>query len=406
MIIDESTDKTRGAGASSGQADVPPPLPATPEVMPLSALDAPSLSNVAAPPPLPDSAALPGEVPPPPVSDGLSSTTSFLDSITDEEDLFDMTLVGVEELPEPPEREDDGKPTVIIPPLPADSEPVLPPPLPADSEPAVPPPLQSPPIEAMMPEGPLMQSADEEQITRPGIPEETPENVAVVEESQCQFELSRPARLTLVGWTAYGDTTIGNHHAATAVIPENRSEPDQTFFPQDYFSLFVRRQRVKAQRVARGEARLLSGNSIVEETTEPEGLRMEIVRRDPDGEPDFFVTLTLQQDHRLPDPRSQLLAVAQDDPMVEALFTLGLPLRTPHTITLSGLTLTAQFDGEHLTVTDYLDSYRKADGSWRPFFVRHGESRFQTAPEDGTPIVLSPGDLLLSGTVIRCFEVR
>lgn len=248
-------------------------------------------------------------------------------------------------------------------------------------------------------------SADEEPVTTPGIPDETPESVAVVEESQCQFELSRPARLSLVGWTAYGDITVGNHHDAAAVIPENRSEPDQTFFPQDYFSLFVRGRRVKAKRVALGEARLISGDRAVDETAEAEGLTMEVVRRDPDGEPDFFVTLTLQQDRRLPDPRSRLLAVAQDDPMVEALFTLGLPLRTPRTITLSGLTLTAEFDGERLTVTDYLDSYKQTDGSWKPFFIRHGEGRFQTAPEDGSPIVLSPGDLLLSGTVIRCFEV-
>ncbi|MDG1484524.1 MAG: hypothetical protein P8R54_33365 [Myxococcota bacterium] len=424
MIIDEGIDTPSEPETTPGSVDLPPPLPPAPEVKPLSALDAPSLSNVGAPPPLPDStalpdsAALPGEEPPPSVSDGLATTTSFLDSVTDEADLFDMTLLGAEELPEPPAlSEEDGKPTGVMPSLPVDSEP----PLPAGSDPALPPPLpaEPPSLPAELPAEPppllpteaeesgraLMPLADEEEITRPGIPEETPENVAVVEESQCQFELSRPARLTLVGWTAYGDTTIGNHHDATAVIPENRSEADQTFFPQDYFSLFVRGRRVKAQRVARGEARLLSGKSVVDETTEAEGMQMEIVRRDPDGEPDFFVTLTLQQDRRLPDPRAQLLAVAQDDPMVEALFTLGLPLRTPHTITLSGLTLTAQFDGERLTVTDYLDSYRKNDGSWRPFFVRHGEGRFQTAPEDGAPIVLSPGDLLLSGTVIRCFEV-
>lgn len=408
MIIEEDIEQPSGPEATPGSVDLPPPLPPAPEVKPLSALDAPSLSTVGAPPPLPDSAALPGEIPPPSVSDGLSTTTSFLDSVTDTEDLFDMTLVEAEELPEPTAlREEDGKSTVIMPPLPADPEPALP----ADSDPTLPPPLPAttaPPLpttEAKEPVHALMPAADEEQITRPGIPEETPENVAVVEESQCQFELSRPARLTLVGWTAYGDTTVGNHRDATAVIPENRSEPDQTFFPQDYFSLFVRGRRVKAQRVARGEARLLSGMSVVDETTEAEGLQMEIVRRDPDGEPDFFVTLTLQQDRRLPDPRAQLLAVAQDDPMVEALFTLGLPLRTPHIITLSGLTLTAHFDGERLTVTDYLDSYKKSDGSWRPFFVRHGEGRFQTAPEDGAPIVLSPGDLLLSGTVIRCFEV-
>ena len=63
-----------------------------------------------------------------------------------------------------------------------------------------------------------------------------------------------------------------------------------------------------------GEARLISGSAAVDETTEPEGLVMEIVRRDPDGEPDFFVSLTLARDTRLPDPRSRLLQVDQDDP--------------------------------------------------------------------------------------------
>jgi hypothetical protein len=161
---------------------------------------------------------------------------------------------------------------------------------------------------------------------------------------------------------------------------------------------------VRASRLARGEARLVSGDRGVEETEEAEGLVMEIVRRDPEGEPDFFVTLTLQQDRRLPDPRSRLLAVSQEDPMVEALFTLGLPLRTPRTVTLSGLTLTARFDGGTLTVSDYLDSYRQPGGGWHPFFIRSGEGRFQTAPEDGSPVTLRPGDLILSGTVIYRFE--
>ena len=71
---------------------------------------------------------------------------------------------------------------------------------------------------------------------------------------------------------------------------------------------------------------------------------------------------------------------------------------------ITALTLTALFDGERLTITDYLDSYQRADGSWLPFFVRSGAGRFQTAPEDGSPITLSPGDQMLLGAAIYRFE--
>ena len=131
---------------------------------------------------------------------------------------------------------------------------------------------------------------------------------------------------------------------------------------------------------------------------------MEIVRRDPDGEPDFFVSLSLSADQRLPDPRAQMLEVDQDDPMVEALFTIGLPLKNPRTVTLNTLTMTALFDGTSLTITDYLSSYQQLDGTWNPFFIRSNEGRFQTAPEDGSPITLIPGDQMLLKRAIYRFE--
>jgi hypothetical protein len=131
---------------------------------------------------------------------------------------------------------------------------------------------------------------------------------------------------------------------------------------------------------------------------------MEVVRRDPDGEPDFFVALSLSAELRLPDPRAQLLKVDQDDPMVEALFTIGLPLKNARTFTLGTLTLTALFDGSRMTITDYLHSYQQADGTWHPFFIRSGVGRFHTAPEDGSPITLAPGDQLLMGTAIYRLE--
>jgi hypothetical protein len=60
------------------------------------------------------------------------------------------------------------------------------------------------------------------------------------------------------------------------------------------------------------------------------------------------------------------------------------------------------YDGERLTVSDYLASYRLPSG-FQPFFFREGSRPYRTAPEDGTPIVLSRGDSLIAGTAVYRF---
>jgi len=226
--------------------------------------------------------------------------------------------------------------------------------------------------------------------------------VVIVEESSWQVELSRPARLSVVGWMASGDVLIGNHRDASVIIPENRAEPEQSFAPRDYFSVFVRGRRAKIACLDAEDARLESDGSDVTETKDA-GALLEVTRRDPDGEPDFEVPLRIRAERMLPDPRARMLALDTDDSMVTALFTLGLPLRNPRALDIGRQSLSALYDGEQLTLTGYIDSY-KVDGSFRPFFVKHGDAPFRTAPEDGSPIVLQPGDLLLIGVSIYRFD--
>ena len=58
--------------------------------------------------------------------------------------------------------------------------------------------------------------------------------------------------------------------------------------------------------------------------------------------------------------------------------------------------MTLTFDGDQTTVSDYLAAYRQGDG-FQPFFVQRGGGRFVTAPEDGAPFQLSPGDRMVVG---------
>lgn len=90
-----------------------------------------------------------------------------------------------------------------------------------------------------------------------------------------------------------------------------------------------------------------------------------------------------------------MLVLVDPDPMAEALFTRGLPLRRDHELRLGHLVLRAHFDGAGATLSDYLASYRRADGGLRPVFVQHQGQTWRTLPEDGSAVVLRPGDRLL-----------
>ena len=228
--------------------------------------------------------------------------------------------------------------------------------------------------------------------------------VAVVDEADWQLELSRPGRLVLIGWMVSGRQTLGNHAQADIVLPENRSSPEQRFGPMDYAEVFARGRRASLDRLAPTEVRLLQGDGEVAKITDPHRARIEVLRRDPDGEEDFAIGLTLETDGALPDPRARLLRIDRSDRMAAALFTLGVPLRQTRAIDLAGVSCRVRFDGNNLQLAGYLSDYRRADGGFRPFFMGGPEGGFQTLPEDGTPVTLDPGDRLISGSAVYVFE--
>lgn len=230
------------------------------------------------------------------------------------------------------------------------------------------------------------------------LPTQDPRVVQVLED-RWQLELSRPAALAIRGWMVSGELNIGNHAEAAVVIPENRSSKEQRFTVTDYFRVFVRGRRGKVELLASDEAALDVGGQQEALTENLEDARLEIIRRAPDGEEDFRVVLAFRDEGRLPDPRARTLAIDDDDPMVRALFTQGLPLRKDRVVQLGDVVTKVHYDGDQATLRDYLGSYQKSDGQFRPFFV-HQDGGWGTAPEDGSPIVLSKGDQVLVDGVI------
>ncbi|NOY27710.1 MAG: hypothetical protein GXP62_17745, partial [Oligoflexia bacterium] len=219
--------------------------------------------------------------------------------------------------------------------------------------------------------------------------------VVEVDEDDWQLELTRPAAFTLKGFMVSGRVLVGNHRDAGVVIPENRSEPDQTFIARDYFELFVRGRRGTLTLLDPAEATLLTGTGQTEKTDQLQDAHLEIIRRAPDQEEDFRVKLSLTRVPGLPDPRAQFLALSDDDPMARALFTRGLPLRQDHDLTLGALKTQAHFDGDAVKLDAYLQSYRRRDGSLRPVFVQHASGPWRTLPEDGSTLTLRSGDRVL-----------
>lgn len=233
-----------------------------------------------------------------------------------------------------------------------------------------------------------------------------PDDAGVIEvdEDQWQQELARPARLVLRGFVVSGEVLVGNHRGAQVILPENRSAPQQLFAPRDYFRLHVRGRKASVELLEPDEAGLISAEGEVTRTERTADLLMEVKRRAVDGEEDFRITLALQSGSGLPDPRAQLLGLIEPDGMVDALFTRGLPMRQHHVLKLDTLQARAWFDGQSVVLDHYLDSYRRPDGSYRPFLVQHGGGGWTTAPEDGGPIQLRPGDRLVFGTAM--YELR
>src|SRR6185436_11511740 len=130
--------------------------------------------------------------------------------------------------------------------------------------------------------------------------------VRAVDESEWQLELRRPARLRLEGWMVTGDVKISNHRGAQVVVPENRSQREQNFYPVDYFELFVRGKKGRVHLVSEAEARLVV-DAVDSDRLEDAALA--IVRRTADGDEDFLVQLTLSKDDALPDPRAMRLQI-------------------------------------------------------------------------------------------------
>jgi len=226
--------------------------------------------------------------------------------------------------------------------------------------------------------------------------------VEVVDDDAAQFELGRDARIVQTGWVVNGTVRCGNHDHADLVLPENRIHADQTFEPVDYFELKVRGRRAKIT--------LESDESRIEgmasgETDSLDSRIIEVIRRDDEGEEDFAVELDLIADPSLPDPRSRLLKRTGDEPLAEALFTHGLPLRQERVLRLGGVVLTCTWNGTSLRLDDYLATYF-IDGGYVPFFVEAVGDRFRTAPEDGATVELHPGARLVIGRGLYELQVR
>lgn len=230
--------------------------------------------------------------------------------------------------------------------------------------------------------------------------------VAMVDDGDSQFELGRKAQLRLVGWSVSGEVVCGNHTGADIVLPENRIEAGQIFDPRNYFRLKVRGKRAKLSPLDPEEFQV-DGASPEEETyAAVEDHRFEVLRRDEDGDEDFRIALRLEHDAALPDPRARLLSLDHDEPMVGALFTMGLPLRSDRRLTVGELDVVLHFDGEVVTLSEHLATYRRADGSFLPFFHQPEGGSFRTVPEDGSSVRIAPGDRVLVGHAVYQFRVE
>lgn len=228
--------------------------------------------------------------------------------------------------------------------------------------------------------------------------------VIEVDEDAWQLQMARPARFHLRGFVVSGEVRVGNHRGAQVILPESRSSPKQLFSPRDYFRLVVRGKKASVELLDPAEASLIGPQGEVMQAESAQGHLLEVIRRAPSGEEDFRISLALQSQSGLPDPRAQLLGLIEPDGMVEALFTHGVPLRQHHSVRIGLLEARAWFDGASVVLDHYLDSYRTEKGGYRTFLVQTAGQPWRTAPEDGSPLQLSPGDRFIFGTSM--YELR
>ena len=227
--------------------------------------------------------------------------------------------------------------------------------------------------------------------------------VVFVDDAEAQFELGREMQLILVGWVVNGTVTLGNHSGATLVLPENRIVPEQTFTPVDYFQLKIRGRKGHLNILEPNELRMDGAVPTQREFQNPEGLVLDILRRDDAGDEDFTVRVEIIEDPSLPNPRARLLALDVQDELAAALVTRGLPKRSERRLDLGGLSMSFTYTGESVHIHDYLDDY-KTERGYNPFFIQRGEGRFVTAPEDGALIELEPGDHIIVGDVLYTLQ--
>lgn len=255
-----------------------------------------------------------------------------------------------------------------------------------------------PPPEPEPPPAPEPAAAAKPQTAQPA-PAATPVGadsvVAFVDEEDAQFELGREVHLVHTGWMVAGELSCGNHGGCDMIIPENRIDSDQTFEAITYFNMKVRGR--KSRLTVERASEFLFDEADVDSATYDDisEIPIDVIRRDDAGDEDFAVRLELYEDPSLPNPRARMLGIDTADKLAAALLTRGLPLNQPRALTFGALAFNAVTDGTNLTITDYLDTYRLPDGSFRPFFVQHGDDPFKTAPEDGSPIELAPEDRII-----------
>jgi hypothetical protein len=297
--------------------------------------------------------------------------------------------------PPPPVAAPPPAPEAPPPPAPvaAPPAPVAPPPAPVAAPPApvAPPPAPVAPVVAATP--------------APAAPRAAVGEVVAVDDEDAQFELGRRVQIVQVGWMVAGTLVLGNHTGADLVLPENRVVPDQSFTARSYVSFSVRGRRASLVVLDGSEVRIDGEEAALGERTDIENMPIEIVRRDERGDEDFLVVMQLVEDRRLPNPRARLLQLDHEDDLAAALLTRGLPTRAPRTLTLDGVRVTLLNDGSKVELTDYLETYRTEAG-YRPFFVSQNEGRYVAAPEDGTPLVLSPGDRFVIGSSVYTVRVQ
>ncbi len=269
-------------------------------------------------------------------------------------------------------------------------------------EPVEPPPLASSILTTATASevSPTADTSETQPVAETAAASEAPaRRVIYTDDREAQFELGRPLHVVLAGWMLNGEAVCGNHTGADFVLPENRVVEEQSFEPTDYFRLKVRGRRGKLTVLAPSEVLIDEDDPTAEEYTNLEEHTFDVVRRDELGDEDFSIRLSLTADRSLPDPRARLLSLDYEDPLAAALVTRGLPKGTERQLDLGGITMTLRFDGETVHFSDYLDTYRQGD-QFKPFFVQRGDSRFKTAPEDGTVFQLQAGDRLVVGTCV------